>query len=534
MCHNIRSVSRAIVAVVTLVFAVAAAPLAKAEGPGDKGAEIGAPPTYGGPFAGEPFASEPFTGQPLDLGEAAPAQIGATFALAAPGFVGDFFGGATGTASRVAIDRIIVGSRIINGPFPSSGATNRFTVSDPNAGRGIFSSGGFTLVEPGEGRFTTTISEGEFANRINSSQTSSASAPIENHPLYESLATGQLVGRNGPGGSTAFDAGASQVTFSRDPATESSLYEAQYAYDYIVELNVPSPSAGGVVGRQKLVENSSPIPRDRILFNYSLFQNVQFVPGGIDVNRFVAGFEKTFWDQQISLELRAPFASTLDSNLVVGSQTGGTNTEFGNLTLYGKALLLTGQSFALGAGLGLAFPTADDVTVGTAGGTSLAEIRNDAVHLLPYVGGVYAPNDRFFAQAILQFDIDANGNPAFITDFQNGLQPVGRLNDTTWCFASFNMGYWMYRAPVSQRLSGVAPLFEVHYNKTTQTSDFVQSGGIRLGEPFENIEMINLVGGATFELFGTSYLSLAYIAPVTGGNDRFFDGEYRVLFNRYF
>jgi hypothetical protein len=45
---------------------------------GEAGAGVGSPP----------LAGEPLAGQPLDLGEAAPAQIGATFALAAPGFMG--------------------------------------------------------------------------------------------------------------------------------------------------------------------------------------------------------------------------------------------------------------------------------------------------------------------------------------------------------------------------------------------------------------------------------------------------------------
>jgi hypothetical protein len=46
--------------------------------------------------------------------------------------------------------------------------------------------------------------------------------------------------------------------------------------------------------------------------------------------------------------------------------------------------------------------------------------------------------------------------------------------------------------------------------------------------------MLNLVAGVNFEFFGSSYLSLAYVAPATNGSDRFFDGELRVLFNRYF
>lgn len=359
-------------------------------------------------IAGDPLAGQPFGDQPFDLGEAGPAQLGATFALAAPNLIGDFFGGAIGSGGYIDFD-------------------------------------------------------GE-----------------------------------------------------------------------ILELTVPSPSSGGVVGRQKLVENSSPIPRDRVFFNYSLFQNVRFTPSGIDVNRFVPGFEKTFFDQIVSLEVRAPFASTLNSDVVAGAFFNDTNTEFGNVTLYGKALLHSSDTIAIGAGLGVALPTADDVNVRFIDGEPLIQIQNQAVHLLPYIGGVYAPNDQFYSQFILQFDVDANGNPTSINDFQGFLAPAGTLNDATWCFASFNMGYWMYRTDPSERLSGISPMVEVHYNKALTTLDTVQMGSFQVGQPFTNVEMINAIAGVNLEFFGVSYLTLAYVAPLTTGNDRFFDGEFRALLNRYF
>ncbi len=62
----------------------------------------------------------------------------------------------------------------------------------------------------------------------------------------------------------------------------------------------------------KLSENTSPIPRDRVFVNYSYFDNVPLQQGGVDVNRFVPGFEKTFFNGITSVEVRAPMASTLD------------------------------------------------------------------------------------------------------------------------------------------------------------------------------------------------------------------------------
>jgi hypothetical protein len=299
-------------------------------------------------------------------------------------------------------------------------------------------------------------------------------------------------------------------------------------------IEYPGLASGGLVGIQKLVENSSPIPRDRLLFNYSYYNNVRFNPGGQDVNRYVVGFEKTLFDQRFSIELRAPFASTLSSNIYPTFLPTDTNTEFGNLTLYLKGLMFQGDSYAIGAGLGVALPTANDINMLTPNGTRLVQIQNESVPLMPYVGAVYAPNDRFFSQALLQVSTVTSGNPVYFDAGRNGLIPLGTLNDPTWLFASLNFGYWTHRTDPSQRLSGIAPLFEVHYNKTLQDTDSIAVGPFQVGDKFRNLEMINLVAGVNFEFFGHSYLSMAYVAPATNGPDRFFDGELRVLFNRYF
>ena len=43
-----------------------------------------------------------------------------------------------------------------------------------------------------------------------------------------------------------------------------------------------------------------------------------------------------------------------------------------------------------------------------------------------------------------------------------------------------------------------------------------------------------MVAGVNIEMFGTTYLNLAYVAPLTQGANSSFDGEFRVLLNRYF
>src|SRR5262249_11477938 len=38
-------------------------------------------------------------------------------------------------------------------------------------------------------------------------------------------------------------------------------------------VNLSNPSSGGVVGRQKMSEDSNPMPRDRVIYNYDYFNN---------------------------------------------------------------------------------------------------------------------------------------------------------------------------------------------------------------------------------------------------------------------
>lgn len=71
------------------------------------------------------------------------------------------------------------------------------------------------------------------------------------------------------------------------------------------------PTAGGT-RRVKISENMSPIPRDRVFFDYNDFQNALFVPnpstgGGYStsVQRYMPGFEKTFFNGWASINIRA-------------------------------------------------------------------------------------------------------------------------------------------------------------------------------------------------------------------------------------
>lgn len=283
---------------------------------------------------------------------------------------------------------------------------------------------------------------------------------------------------------------------------------------------------GSVVGRQKISENSSPLPRNRVYVSYSYFDNTPLARGGIDVHRFTPGIEKTFLDGDMSFEVRLPFASTLDSTTRVSSRTSEESAELGDLTMYLKALLYDTPDFALAAGLGLSLPTSDDRQVQD-GGVIVAEIESEAVHLLPYLGALYTPGSRFFAQGFVQLDFDTNGNG--VSD--GG--PAGTLQDPTLIYLDLGAGYWIYRNfGRSGLISGIAPIFELHYNASVSGNDQVVGSNFEFGTG-DNLDVVNLVFGLTTALHNNAELTFGYTMPFEG-SDQQFDGELRVFYNHFF
>ena len=100
----------------------------------------------------------------------------------------------------------------------------------------------------------------------------------------------------------------------------------------------------------------------------------------------------------MSIEMRFPFAATLDSSITSDGVTNTDELEFGNVTVALKALLYSDRGLAISAGLAVDLPTADDVNVNTTSGVKPIEVENDAIHLLPFIGAMFVPDDRFFSR----------------------------------------------------------------------------------------------------------------------------------------
>ncbi len=219
-----------------------------------------------------------------------------------------------------------------------------------------------------------------------------------------------------------------------------------------------------------VAEDNSPDPRDRVSFRYNYFHDALSVTGfgnpmpnpatGVStafpatkfyaVNDYTFSLEKTFFDGGASLEIRAPFATTLSSHLdlsagrITGTSEatdlgtrpvpifnvattplntlGSEATQFGNMTLILKAKAYQSCSLLLSGGFATGIPSApgESVKVTDFGapaallsGDTVQRIReftvsNDIWSIDPFIAVLATPTDRWFAQGFLQFDFPLN------------------------------------------------------------------------------------------------------------------------------
>ena len=297
--------------------------------------------------------------------------------------------------------------------------------------------------------------------------------------------------------------------------------------------------AGSQISQYKISEENSPLPRDRVFFNYNYFNSVVGAAGYGDVQRFVPGFERTFNEGWSSAELRLPFAGTFDSTQVLDESllmTGGSGAELGNLSVAFKQLLLTTESSAVSGGISVELPTADDTVIRNR--AFYLRRSGESVNVAPYLGLLVTPTDRTFIQGFSQVSFDTNGESVLVEDRYSGQTATGRLQDSSVLYASVQGGVWLYRADAGSTgaLTGVAGITEVHFNEMLQSADQFSPtvGGVPLsfGSAGSRAGIVNLTTGLTAQLYRRTNLTLSVVLPTT--NDRQFDSEVHLGLNHYF
>ena len=434
------------------------------------------------------------------------------------------------------VTRFAAASESVNGTQPgaSNGATIQLLptgaalVTDDSAGQYLAQQPQSTLVPPAPSR--TEPSRSATPQSSPPPQRPAAPSPAASPDFALEGATRSLGGSGAPTSTSAYMIGDFFVNGGTIFGPSDAAKQTRAVLGVL-------PNAGGSQ-RVKISENNSPIPRDRVFVAFNQFNNaIPIVQGtdttAMDVSRYTPGFEKTFWNGQASIELRTPVAYTQNANVFLQGDGPSKRTEFGNLSVALKFLLLRTDNVAVAAGTGLNLPTAATTQVFLSDQPALT-VKNQSTHLLPYIGAFWAMSERSYVQAFLQVDVDANGNAVSL--------PTGKLtgviNDQTLLYADVALGYWLYLNPEARVLTGIIPTIEFHYTTAMQNADFVaQAPGsqLSLGSTINRFDVTNVTGGTHFRFGPLSFLTVAGVFPLGSRPDqRQFDSEIVVQFNRLF
>jgi hypothetical protein len=197
-----------------------------------------------------------------------------------------------------------------------------------------------------------------------------------------------------------------------------------------------------------------------------------------------------------------------------------------------KVLLRREETWSIAVGLGILLPTARRSTLGT------VTVENEAVHLQPFIGGQWQPNDRLFSMLVTGCDFDTHGRPVY-----EGGAFDGRIIDQNLIYVDWKTGYWLYQNYAAPRLKGIAPTLELHYtaamtdgaavNTTTMGAIGPEVAGIGRWSNLDLTAGLHfLIGQSLLTVYGSAPLRYDY-NPDTGALSSYFS-EFGVQFDRRF
>ena len=255
----------------------------------------------------------------------------------------------------------------------------------------------------------------------------------------------------------------------------------------------------------KICENNSVIPRDRIGFHFDALQTVQVGQGGIaqsptrsrNLQEYRFWGEKTFFNENISLDLIVPVYYSTDPNIDTDSKFQNPTPlagQFGDLAFGLKALVWEDEDKAYSAGVRIEAPTGPDFNLPSPGLNPGLDM--DAWYFTPWIGGQWTPGTNWFASGFLSYRL--NSGP--ITNRRADLltpAPSINVRQPTYLFADLAIGRWIVQREGQGGLTSLAPVVELHYTTTPTTGsvlsgrDFDYVSGSTLG----HTDYLNITGG---------------------------------------
>ncbi|MGB7347589.1 MAG: hypothetical protein WBD20_25425 [Pirellulaceae bacterium] len=279
------------------------------------------------------------------------------------------------------------------------------------------------------------------------------------------------------------------------------------------------PQSGGISGL-KVAENNQAITSDRAWFSYNhmhdAFRLTDPATGQSQTysgNRYMVGVERTLADGAWSVEMRMPFAGSIDEeNIQAGS--------YGDMSLIVKHLLVADRCHARSVGVGFELPTGSTGSIGVQ--DSIMELESDAVHLVPFYAETRRIGTRMFANVFSQIDL-----PLSDDDIRIDGSAVGSVRAAYTSSSDFGLGYWLVPLEHSND-SGLAAVIEGHY--TRRLGDVDQKALPQFPSSLSSVNrqdvddsIFNVTVGVHAQLSGAWSIRLAESFPVL--NDDLFDSE---------
>jgi hypothetical protein len=270
----------------------------------------------------------------------------------------------------------------------------------------------------------------------------------------------------------------------------------------------------------KISDNQSPRPQDRFYFSFNYFQGVndqvnqklQAPIGYTQVYREIFGFEKTFFDGQASLGIQAPLNSVTAMSAVPKQfgNYGGSSTAVGDMSIYGKVILLENSQTGslLSGGLAICPPTGPGKFAGL---NSFSSIVN-TTSFQPFLGYIYNM-DRFYVHGFFAVDVPANSQ------------------DVTLLYNDVGFGYFLVRpdpqSDLNPLISMVAPTFEIHVTDPLNHRDWLNPR-----DPAAMADIVNFTYGLNVGIRSRTVLTFGIVTPVSSPKP--FDLEAMFYLNYFF
>jgi hypothetical protein len=331
------------------------------------------------------------------------------------------------------------------------------------------------------------------------------------------------------GGTVVYTNSSTLTTAQNGQFQNNELWYARYSFS----KNLQIPAAGALsIRRMYVAQNNSPIPRNRVFFDYRLFNKTQFNQG--DVSWYTLGVEKTFNAQMGSVQVQLPFAYTID-NEVFEDDVTTKSTQFGNVNFTFKYILWGNERWLFSGGAGLSVPTGPDTRVFLADGTEVMVIDNDALHVQPFLGGLWLPEQHFFVETIVSADFDPRGNNVRGNINGGRLPSIGEYRSATLLMADVAAGYWVYTNPSFRAaLQGISLVAELNYQTTLENADSVSGNGLTLVGVTRSFDTLATTLGVHAYLFNQLALSGGVGLPLSSGDNKQYDLNAIFLANWHF